>query len=327
VIRLLDTEVRRLLARRMFRYLLLVGFGILVILGVFSFIHSSRNVAAAQAAARAEAVSQAAQFQAPPGVITRCKPPQDGGAGACKAGGPTADELYQAIYQDPRYAFADHAGNVVVGVVIAVSLLGFVLGAGFIGAEWGSGTMASLLTWEPRRLRVLAAKLLAAIAVLVVMGAVAIALGLAGAWLIAAARGTTAGSTSHVVSATLWRSGRGLLLIGLLTGAGAAIAGFTRHTVAALAATVGYLVIVELILRRFEPDWARWFLTSNAAGALAGRTRVFERPRLLRGAFNERVFVLHAGRGFLYLTVLLAALLAVWIVTFTRRDIDEGGGR
>src|SRR5205807_7830767 len=123
VMRLLNTEVRRLLARRMFRYLLLVGFGVMVVLGVVAFIHSSRNVAAAQAAARAEAVSQAAQFRARPGFIARCKAAQQPGGGpdACTFGGPTADELYQQIYQDPRYAFAQHAGNVVVGAVIAVS--------------------------------------------------------------------------------------------------------------------------------------------------------------------------------------------------------------
>jgi len=44
---------------------------------------------------------------------------------------------------------------------VAISL-GWLLGASLVGAEWHAGTMATLLTWEPRRLRVLAAKLVAA---------------------------------------------------------------------------------------------------------------------------------------------------------------------
>ncbi len=41
----------------------------------------------------------------------------------------------------------------------------------------------------------------------------------------------------------------------------------------------------------------------------------------------QQVFVLHASRGFVYLTPLLMALVGIWALTFTRRDIDEGGGR
>jgi ABC-2 type transport system permease protein len=217
-----------------------------------------------------------------------------------------------------------------VGIVVAVSLLGFVIGTSFIGAEWASGKLASLLTWEPRRLRVLAAKLGAGIVVLVVVGAVAIGLGLAGSWLIAASRGTTAGTTSHAVNLMIARGARGLLLIGLLTGAGCAIAGFTRHTVAAVVATVAYLVIVENILRHLEPGWERWFLMSNAAAVLTGKVRLFLPPQ--RGALSTftqqpTFFVLHASRGLIYLTALLVALVGIWAFTFTHRDIDEGGGR
>ncbi|HWD72161.1 MAG TPA: ABC transporter permease subunit [Actinomycetota bacterium] len=324
--RLFGAEVRRLGGRRMFRYLLLVGLAVLVVLGVVQAIQSSRDIAGAQARARREAAAAAARFAAlPPGLVPQCK----GGPDACAFHAPTADEIYQGIYQDPRYSFAEHAPNVVVGIVIAAGLVGFVIGASFIGAEWASGTMASLLTWEPRRLRVLVAKLGAGIVVLVVLGAVAIALGLAGSWLIAATRGTTAHTTGHVVALLISRGGRGLVLVALLTGAGTAISGFTRHTVAAVAATVGYLVIVEIILRHLRPGWVRWYLTTNAAAALAGKTRLFVPPP--PGGFAPftapQVFVLHASRGFIYLTALLVALVAIWALTFTRRDIDEGGGR
>ena len=37
--------------------------------------------------------------------------------------------------------------------------------------------------------------------------------------------------------------------------------------------------------------------------------------------------MLHASRGLVYLTALLVTLVGIWAFTFTRRDIDEGGGR
>jgi len=330
VTRLLNAEVRRLTARRMFRYLLLASLAVLVLLGVLQAIRSNRDIAGAQARARTEAALEASRFGSiPPAVVAQCKAGLQPGAppDACAFHGPTVDEIYQGIYRDPRYSFAEHAPNVVVGIVTAMSLLGFVIGAGFIGAEWGAGTMASLLTWEPRRLRVLAAKLGAAILVFVAVGAVAIALGMTGSWLIAASRGTTSGTTSHVVNVMIGRGARGLLLVGFLTGAGCAIAGFTRHTVAAVAATVGYLIIVESILRHVQPGWVRWFLTTNAAAVLAGRLRLFLPPPP-GGSFGpERILVLHASRGVIYLAGLLAVLVVIWALTFTRRDIDEGGGR
>lgn len=337
MIRLFGAEVRRLTARRMFRYLMLVGLAVVLILGVLQAIHSSRDIPAAQARARRQAAVDAARFAvAPPEAVARCKAGLPAGAppDACAFHGPTADELYQQIYHDPRYSFAQHAPNVVVGLVAAVGLLGFVIGAGFIGAEWAAGTMASLLTWEPRRLRVLFAKLAAPIVVLVAVGVVAVALGLGGAWLIAATRGTTGGTTSHAVSSMIGRGARGLLLIGLLAGAGCAIAGcaiagFTRHTVAALVATVAYLVIVESILRGFRPEWVRWFLTTNAAAVLTGRIRLFvpSQPGAVSPFTQQPIFVLHASRGLVYLTALLVALVGIWAFTFTHRDIDEGGGR
>jgi hypothetical protein len=92
---------------------------------------------------------------------------------------------------------------------------------------------------------------------------------------------------------------------------------------------VGYLVIVEIILRGLRPEWARWYLTTNAAAVLTGKVRLSLAPPA--GGFSpfsaQREFVLHAGRGLIYLTALLVALVGIWAFTFAHRDIDEGGGR
>jgi hypothetical protein len=162
---------------------------------------------------------------------------------------------------------------------------------------------------------------------MVLAGVLAMLIALAGSYLIAATRGTTAGITHQVVKIIAERAARGLILIALLTGAGAALAGFTRHTVAALVTTVGYLVVVEIILRRFEPNWGRWLLTSNAGAVVGGSVKIFGGQRFLRGRPDTPAYVLHASRGVIYLVSLFAVLLVIWVVSFTRRDIDEGGGR
>ena len=41
--------------------------------------------------------------------------------------------------------------QVVRGASISLLILGIALAASFMGAEWGAGTMTTLLTWEPRR--------------------------------------------------------------------------------------------------------------------------------------------------------------------------------
>ena len=102
------------------------------------------------------------------------------------------------FYNDPRFHFADHARDLLTGAAFILMAIGLVIAASSVGAEWQSGTFASLLTWEPRRQRVLAAKLVAP-----VLGVLALAIPLmllleGGGWLAADLRGTTAGADMHL---------------------------------------------------------------------------------------------------------------------------------
>ena len=64
-------------------------------------------------------------------------------------------------FNDPRFHFADHPRDMLTAAAYIFMAVGLVLAASFVGAEWQAGTFASMLTWEPRRQRVLAAKLVA----------------------------------------------------------------------------------------------------------------------------------------------------------------------
>jgi hypothetical protein len=330
--RLLGVEFHRLRRRRLFRLLLLGLFLTLVAIIVGNAILSSRNLTAAHAKAAREA-REALQGGPPPFFKTGCSsqpkmviaPPgsQPGPDpnNPCIFYSPNA----QQFYVDPRFHFADNATNLVTTAVALASILGFVMGTGFIGAEWTAGTFPLLLTWEPRRLRVLFAKLAVVMATFVVIGAASTLIILAGGWLVAATRGTTAGMTTHAWHQVLWYSLRGLPLIALLTGAGAAIAGLTRHTSAALVGAIGYLVIFEITLRRLHPQWVRWLLTTNA-GALLGGWSTVDIPQRepVFGFTPLKQFVLHADRAAIYLVVLFAVVVATWAVVLLRQDVNEG---
>ena len=148
------------------------------------------------------------------------------------------------------------------GPLVVVALL---LGASLVGADWHSGQLATQLLWEPRRLRVLAAKVTVA-AVAITVGVLA-AQALLGAALLPAAllRGSTAGATAGWFGEVAGAALRVAVLAGLAAGIGACLASVGRRTAAALA-TVAVYGLVELFARGFEnPTVARWLLGENAA--------------------------------------------------------------
>ena len=197
----------------------------------------------------------------------------------------------------------------VLGASAFLFLLMAVLGgSSFIGAEYRAGTFTTLLTWEPRRLRVLAAKLLAGA---VVTGGLFIVLEivLAGALApVVIVRGTgfeNAGSDFYRSLAGFL--GRGALVAGGCAVLGASIALIGRNTTAALGVVLGYIIIVEQILRGLRPGWDAWFLGENLGIVLGGGT-IDDVARSVPGAA-------------LVLVGYLAVVVVAGGVVFARRDV------
>jgi ABC-type transport system involved in multi-copper enzyme maturation permease subunit len=165
------------------------------------------------------------------------------------------------------------------GIVIA-----WVIGASVIGAEWQRGTMTTLLTWEPRRARVITAK---AVACALVVAGISLALQafLALVLLPAGLDGFMDGTGSEWLRTVvgLWlRSAAGAAIFGLLA---FAVAQVGRSTGAALGAGFAYFAIAEAFIRAWRPRLAPWLLGDNivvlitgegedAAVELAGRSTV-----------------------------------------------------
>jgi ABC-type transport system involved in multi-copper enzyme maturation permease subunit len=184
----------------------------------------------------------------------------------------------------------------------------WLLGASFIGADWHAGTVTTLLTWEPRRLRVMVAKLTGCLIVVIVLViAVQILLG-AGLALAAAARGTTEGVDGAWMRHTLGIALRVAALCGIGSAIGFSIASVARNTAAALGVGFGYTVIVENLVRGLRPQWIPWLVGDNAVVFITGQTA---------GPTFDRT-ILQAG---LLLVAYAAALLVVAVAVFRARDV------
>jgi len=177
--------------------------------------------------------------------------------------------------------------DIIKHVSAMAAILAWLLGASFIGAEWRSGSLATLLTWEPRRVRVLVAKALAAVIVSFVVVMVLQALLVGALYPSAVYHGSTAitsgpGPTFPSASG-FWRS---FSYLGLRSGAlaaGAALAGFAigaigRNTAASLGAGFFYIAVVEgAIVGNFIPKARPWLLVRNAI-VFINNDRLFELP-------------------------------------------------
>ena len=168
--------------------------------------------------------------------------------------------------------------DIIKHVSAMAAIVAWLLGASFIGGEWRSGSFATLLTWEPRRTRVMVAKALAAVIVSFILVMVLQALLVGALYPSAVYHGTTAGANG-----AFWRS---FSYLGLRSGglaAGAALAGFAigaigRNTAASLGAGFFYIAVVEgAIVGNFIPKARPWLLVRNAI-VFINNDRLFELP-------------------------------------------------
>jgi ABC-2 type transport system permease protein len=239
VIGLIRSEMLRFTSRRLFRAL-----GVLVVAGLIAaaliaFLQSSKDpnagrVAAQQDVARCKADEARAQADAPPGTAP------------ITFGCSSVDELARTY--DKRFRYATTMPDATRGVAVAFFILSFVVAASFVGADWASGSTTTLLTWEPRRGRVFAAKVIAS-SILVAAAAVAALALLDVLFLpVAALRGTTAGVGGSLwwTLAGVWMRGAALAVFGACVAS--SIATISRNTAGAIGVAFGYGVILENIL-------------------------------------------------------------------------------
>jgi hypothetical protein len=208
------------------------------------------------------------------------------------------------------------------GTAMLVILLGALLGSSLGGADHATGTITTLLTWEPRRARVLAARAIA------IAGTVFLIAVISQAWLglvftgAVALKGTFAltpdGFAADVAAAIVRIAGVAtcFALIGL------AFATVGRSTVAAMGAFLGYLIVLEGFLAASVWGIARIALGRAANVAATGVPMQLPNPRPPRGATQEQLtFTLMPGRAWLTLAAWTLVLGVIAVAAFRLRDV------
>jgi ABC-type transport system involved in multi-copper enzyme maturation permease subunit len=203
-------------------------------------------------------------------------------AGAAILGGAIAG-LVLYLRSDAIYSVIALQGTL-EGTTVPLVLASWLLGSSFVGAEWRTGTMTTLLTWEPRRLRVILAKALAA-----ALAAAALTFVLQcaiGAMLLPAAfkhgSATINGPWLRFVGGLL---GRGAALAAMASVVGLAIGSIGRNTAFGLGVGFVYLAILEGgLLGNLFPGMRRWLLVGNSIIFVSGQPQFEVAGRSVVGA-------------------------------------------
>jgi ABC-2 type transport system permease protein len=213
---------------------------------------------------------------------------------------------------------------VLIGIATFVILLAAWLGASLAGADWTNGTMATLLTWEPRRVRVMLTR---AVVVILVIAFVLLFLQVFFSVVysaVAALFGTTALSGSDLWSDVAAVIGR-VCAMGMAVGLIAyAVAMIGRSTVASLGALFGYLVLFEGVIAGFRPSIQSNLLV-RAVGVIVSQQPIVSYSETAVGpatSFPQAVVLLDVQRAWAVTAVYVVGLLVLALVVFRRRDVN-----
>ena len=231
-----------------------------------------------------------------------------------------------ATWGKPQATFHTMMPTLLLGGSYLLAFVGFVVGAGFVAAEFSTGSIANWLTFEPRRTRVYASKLTAAGLGLVPFTVAILGLLTGVAWVIIGQLGSTVGTTSKVWGGLGEMAARSVALVLAATVAGAALGMLLRRTAAVLGIVIGYVVLVEGVLRQSLQGAQTWMLQLNVAAWLQ-----HDAPYLIdrcttdaQGNYGcqgvERV--LQFGHSATYLGVLVLLAVGLAALVFRRRDVS-----
>lgn len=222
----------------------------------------------------------------------------------------SSDGAHPAIMRDWWRSGAD---NILMISGIPLLLGGVFGGASVIGAEWRAGTVTTALTWEPRRLRLHAARMTAAFVLATVIAFVLESLFLAATLAAVLVHGSTAGTDGAWWVALLAAMARVAVATGIAALLGASLATLGRNTTFAIGAIFAWVAIVENIIRGVKPGLQQYLMGENLTIAISWDQ--------LDGVAFTRTAPIAAATIVIY----CAAIAIVAATAFTRRDVVGGG--
>jgi hypothetical protein len=203
----------------------------------------------------------------------------------------------------PPNALATFAGPLV--------LAAFLFGASLLGADYTSRSLTTLLTWEPRRARLLFSRAATCAAVAFVASFAAMALLLSALVPAALAHGTGHGTAYASLAALATRSA---LLAAAACAIGVSCAAIGRSTTAAVIGALVYVAVIERAVVTVAPDVGRWLLLNDSLSWIAASPNASNGP----GGVGQGHTIATAG---LLLLVGVVGVHALATLVFRRRDI------
>ncbi|WP_028048869.1 ABC transporter permease subunit [Cellulomonas sp. URHD0024] len=229
-----------------------------------------------------------------------------------------APTLANFLPKNPNFA-VDTAG--LLGQLAALYVLvPAVLAVSFVAAEFSTGAIGNWLTFAPRRTRVLASKLAAAVVATIPYAALGLGLVIGGSWLIYAHFGEAHGGTGEIWA----ESGRILALAAVVAMVGAALGTLLRHTAAALGVVLGWAVLVEGILMNVATGLRPWSVVMNITAWTNGGAEYYVNKCTTTPTGQECTAIVHQvsqTHGAVVGGVVAVALVAAALLVFRRRDI------
>jgi ABC-2 type transport system permease protein len=232
----------------------------------------------------------------------------------------TLEEFCRRYFGDATEYLPSHVAlvdlpDVLEGISSITSILGLVVGASVVAVSWQTGTISTILTWEPRRLRWFGARVLVIAAGVVAMSLVIVASVSAGVAIVATLRGSTLGIDgawwSHVL-ATALRVAAAASISAVIGGAVAAVG---RHTAAALGVVFLWTAVIEGLIRGLRPRWSPWLLGDNLVSFLS-----WERMEVQFGPFES--YTITPGRAVFVIVGYAAITLALGFTLVRVRDVQ-----
>jgi ABC-2 type transport system permease protein len=178
-------------------------------------------------------------------------------------------------------------------------VIGLVIGSSSVGADWQSGSIGTLLTWEPRRVRLFTTRVVI-VCLSVFVLALALLTVLSGLLAVESAiRGTSAWLDGRWVREVLETGTRvsAMASLGALLGMSVAMIG--RSTGAALAAIFVYLAVFENLLRALYSKSGPWLLAPNIVVFVEGIAGHPGTSAILSFAHAIGVILLYGGALFI----------------------------
>jgi hypothetical protein len=246
---------------------------------------------------------------------------------ACRDALGVGTEQYEWYLPRQPLDVADQREGAGLGVITILAALLMLVGTTFAGHDWNTGSLGNQLLFEPRRLRLWAAKAAAVAAVSLAVSLAVLAAWWGALWLVAGQRDLPA--SGHTWALVRGSALRGSAVVTLAAVAGYALTMLFRSTVATLGAMFAVAVVGQAAaVALFGEGVVRWLIPTNAAAVIFDGFDYY--------AGGEQVCVstgdgstmdctgmehLSAAAGTAYLLVLLGLAVALSLWSFRRRDV------